>query len=266
MNDTVPRYATYTYDHPNFLVNYPHRKRNKLVTEKIIAIGPASWLDYGAGDGALLSTFISKQALPDLVVCYEPVANMHSQLEDNVSKLDISAKSVKLAKTLADLEDSFDLVSALEVLEHLPLPERIKFYCFLASKLKRDGQVLIEIPVEYGPVLLLKECGRKFLKKRVSDYSPKELLNAAFFGKVADVQHRYLPQDNRTFIGAHRGFDLNRLFKELNSIGKIKGIMKSPFPFLPRIFNQTILFSFELKEWDAPKIQEAVISVNRIEK
>lgn len=54
-NQTTPRYASYTYDHPSFLVRYPHRKRNNLVSEKIAEAGSESWLDYGAGDGALLA-------------------------------------------------------------------------------------------------------------------------------------------------------------------------------------------------------------------
>lgn len=117
--------------------------------------------------------------------------------------------------------------------------------------------------MEYGPVLLLKELGRKFLKKRVSEYSFPELLNAALFGKVSDAYSRYKQQDDRTFISPHRGFDFKRLFIELNSIGNVKEIVKSPFPFLPRIFNQTILFQFEHAVWDVSRIKEAVIQANQ---
>lgn len=112
-----------------------------MVAEKIIESTFASWLDYGAGDGALLGELLGQDALPGLVVCYEPDSDMHSQLADNVSELGKSASSVKLISTLSQVDAQFDLVTILEVLEHLPLPERIKFYCFLANRLNRGGCV-----------------------------------------------------------------------------------------------------------------------------
>lgn len=118
---------------------------------------------------------------------------------------------------------------------------------------------MIEIPIEYGPVLLLKEWGRKFLKKRVSEYSLRELMNASIFLIIFDAHSRYLENDERTFISPHRGFDLNRLIQELSSIGSIQEVVRSPFPFLPRMFNQVVLFSFQIEERDVSKIEGAVM-------
>jgi phospholipid N-methyltransferase len=258
MKNRAYGYASYTYNHPNFLVSYPHRKRNELVAKQIAEIAPASWMDYGAGDGALLDELLGRDALPESVTCYEPDAGMYSQLADHVSKLGKSDASIKLAATLPGIDAQFDLVTALEVLEHLPLPERIKFYSFLATRLKKDGSCLIEVPVEYGPVLLLKEWGRKFIKNRVSGYSFRELANAALLGKILDAHSRYRQHDDRTFISPHQGFDLKRLLIELNTIGSTREVARSPFPYLPRIFNQSLLFSFELRVRNVPKIMESV--------
>lgn len=84
---------------------------------------------------------------------------------------------------------------------------------------------MIELPVEYGPILLLKEWGRKFFKKRVSEYTFGELLEAAIFSKISDAHSRYLKNDERTFISTHRGFDLKRLIMELGSIGNVQEVV-----------------------------------------
>jgi 2-polyprenyl-3-methyl-5-hydroxy-6-metoxy-1,4-benzoquinol methylase len=166
---------------------------------------------------------------------------------------------------VAELDDSgarYDLITALEVLEHLPLPERLKFYGFLTRRLAEGGRVLIELPIEYGPMLLLKEWGRRFLKNRVSEYSARELLDAALLAKIHDAHLRYMTNDERTFISLHRGFDLAKLIAELSSFGAIKEIVRSPFQFLPRMFNQVVLFSYEIHERDISRIEEAVIRVS----
>lgn len=263
MDDPIPPYSSYTYAHPSWFVRYPHLKRNRLVAAKIIESRSKAWLDYGAGDGALLSELIKMNALPTVTVCYEPDSHMHLQLAQNVSKLEKHSSSIKLTRSISDTEGVFDLVTALEVLEHLPLPERIRFYGFLARNTTNDGTVLLEVPVEYGPILLVKELGRKFLKGRISEYSFRELLEAAFGGAIFDAHSRYLSADNRMFISPHRGFDLDRLLNELRSIGIVEEVLRSPFSFLPRWLNQTILFSFQLKVRDISEIGVAVLKADR---
>ena len=91
----------------------------------------------------------------------------------------------------------------------------------------------------------------------------RELLDAAIFSKIFDAHSRYMKYDERTFISPHRGFDLNRLIMKLSSIGSVREVVRSPFPFLPRVLNQTVLFSFVIKERDASKIEDTVIQASQ---
>lgn len=258
VNKTGKRYSSYTYDSPSILVRYPHRKRNKLISAAITSLNPEKWLDYGAGDGALVSILNNQNTLPTNVLLYEPEDGMHNQLCENLSFL---AGRISKTSEWQDLnKHKYDLVTVLEVLEHLPLPERIKFYSLLAVTLNDNGKCLIEVPVEYGPILLLKEFGRKFIKHRKSEYSIREL-TAAFFGRISDSHKRYAIDDERTFISPHRGFDLNRLLSELSEIGEYREIVRSPFTFLPRMFNQVMLFSFELTVRDEHELKKRIIQL-----
>ena len=254
------KYSSYTYDHPNVLVRYPHRVRNDLVTKEIGHVAPDSWLDFGAGDGALQRLMAQRGNLPPQVDCFEPVESMRADLINNFAALKpFVAGDLQVFSSLESLGDrTYSLVTALEVLEHLPLPERIKFYAFLGGQLKTGGECLIEVPVEYGVILAIKECGRKFLKKRVSDYTLTELIRAVVFGHVADTNRRYDWNDQRTFISPHHGFDLFRLFSELSTLGRCEEVFRTPFRLLPRQLNQSVLLRFVPQIRDESSIVRAL--------
>ena len=77
---------------------------------------------------------------------------------------------------------------------------------------------------------------------------------------MQDSNLRYNLSDKRTFISPHRGFDLTLLLRELDALGEYREIVRSPFTFLPKIFNQVVLYEFELT------VREANEIVNKISK
>ena len=238
-------YSSRTYEHKNFIVRYPHLRRLEIVSRSIEELAPNSWLDFGAGDGAVFRRLASRGGLPDAtVVLYEPGPVMRGVLTENLAG--IKNVDFRIVASLDEIGDmTFDVVTALEVLEHLPLPERTGFYDFLAGRLVPDGNCLIEVPIEYGPVLFVKEFGRHFLKGRKSEYSFLELLLAGTVGIVRDSKGRYDAADTRLSISPHCGFDLRRFSRELKQIGDIRSAKNSPFPWLPRWLNQCTLLSFK---------------------
>lgn len=252
MGDSI--YASYTYEHPSLFVRYPHLRRLRLLERIIGSARFGSWLDYGAGDAAIVSHMHRSGRLGEArIVLYEPWAEIRSQIRIG-NGLDIS-----VVGELGEIpERPFDLVTALEVLEHLPLPERIRFYRLLARQLAPGGRCLIEVPVEYGPILLLKEYGRRVLKGRRSDYRPGELMKAGFLGIVEDSHGRFDPEDGRQTIIPHQGFDTACFLEELSTIGEVVRIWASPFPYLPRSLNQCILIDYRLAERDADAAERRI--------
>lgn len=249
-SDAPPSYASYTYEHPSWLVRYPHLKRMRLVSGIITATPVASWLDYGAGDGAVAAyAYRTREFRPVRTVLYEPWDEIRGQIPS------AAIPGVEIVGDLRPLGDArFDLITAFEVLEHLPLPERIRFYQYAASHLEPGGRCLIEIPVEYGPILLLKEYGRQFLKGRRTEYRLAELLKAAFLNAVEDSADRFDPLDTRTSISPHRGFDTTLFLEELAVIGDIASLRPSPFARLPAMLNQCLLIDFRPRVRDVEMI------------
>lgn len=117
----------------------------------------------------------------------------------------------------------FDYSIALETLEHIPTAVLKGYIEFLANVTKK--KLFITVPVEVGPVFLIKHLARRLFKSRHGEteaFTLKEIYWATM-GKAELVQ-RY----------ERKGFDYRALIKQLEQyfvITKIEGIPFKAFPY-----------------------------------
>ncbi len=239
----MSEYAAITYEHPNLLVRYPHQRRLAIIANMLGECDASNWLDYGAGDGEIFNAMQRVGRQYGSATAYEPVPEMLTALEQNTKSI---LATGGLAATSVVPDDSFTLVTAFEVLEHLPLPERLRFYDLLRSQTTGARDALIEVPVEFGPILLVKAAGRMLLKGRGAEYTGRQLLRTGLLGRVDDHHDRYNKEDERSFIGPHQGFDIRRLRAELEVLGEIVAVRRSPFRLLPASMNQCVIFHLRI--------------------
>lgn len=234
-------YARTTYDSPHFLVRHGHRTRFAKAAAVVDRLRPAALLDYGAGDGALFKVLGSRNGfVPERLVAYDPNPDGIQGLQEQLSGLDFPATATTDLAAIAG--QKFDLILCLEVLEHMPLLERFKFYRLCAEQLNPGGRCLIDVPVEVGPTLLVKHLGRVYLKARPSEYRPAELARIVL-GATAFDPARYDPGDSSTWIQNHKGFDHRLFSKELRAHFVVEEVFVTPLGRLPAwLFNQEIFF------------------------
>lgn len=111
--------------------------------EIIESLGVNSVLDVGCGEGRFLGL------LGD---------GIHRKVGVDLSKRAIGfAKAFHpdiefLPKDASEIEEKFDMVTAIEVLEHIPDEEVADFFNKLAAKTNKRGRILISVPTTVKPV------------------------------------------------------------------------------------------------------------------
>lgn len=114
-----------------------------FLAEKLRGLAPRSLLDVGCGDGRLLSLLVGH------------VPECHG--------VDLSAGAIRFARAFvpgahfaeasaAQLERSFDVVTAIEVLEHIPDEGCGEFLRTLAARCRPGGHVVVSVPTTNVPL------------------------------------------------------------------------------------------------------------------
>lgn len=236
-------YAEQTYASPHWIVRYPHRKRFAVACDAILADRPRALLDYGAGDGRLLVEALRRGLESDRVVAFEPVDSYSEACRAAVAGAGFADRVTVVGDRSALAGERFGFICCLGVLEHMPLPERRAFYAVCDATLAEGGRALIDVPVEVGPTLLVKQFGRMVLKGRPREYGWRDLARIALGGSNGD-EGRFDPADTRTWIQDHHGFDYRLLREELESHFDLLGERTTPLSRLPAPFgNQEVFFT-----------------------
>jgi hypothetical protein len=261
MAKTPRNYAEQTHNNPYWLIRYPHRKRAALALSALLAERPNSLLDYGAGDGHLITEMMSaSRGFPERIVAYEPIADMREHLKQQLSRM--GSETVELVATVDEAlaiapNGGYDAIGCLGVLEHMGLRQRRVFVELVMRGLSSRGRCVIDVPVEIGISLLIKEFGRRTLKGRPNLYRGRELVMAVAGARVEDP-HRF-EDPGPSWIQNHRGFDYRLLRRELEQDLEFIHTKCSPFPQLPPwLCNQEVLWTVRPRNqvgrsaWDVP--------------
>jgi len=189
--------------------------RTKFITEKVTADAPKI-LDVGCG-GGILSEALAKTGAEvtgiDLSLASIEAARHHAQTED----LSIDYQHTGIEDIAKTQQGSFDVVTCMEMLEHVPEPEKIIAAC--AQALKPGGQAFFSsinrTPKAFLFAIIGGEYILRLLPKGTHTYNklirPSELKSwsekhGLEFARLASLM--YNPFTNK-FTVAHNKEDVN---------------------------------------------------------
>jgi 2-polyprenyl-3-methyl-5-hydroxy-6-metoxy-1,4-benzoquinol methylase len=229
-------YDSYTINSPSFIKRFAHRVRygNSL---KLSIYKGNSLLDFGTGSGILLGKIAELR--PDTILYgYDNSFDFVKLAIENNKKF----KNVSIIGDLNEIPDiTFDNVSCFEVLEHLDLNTQIEAIRQMKSKLKKDGRIILSIPIETGVASLFKNVTRSIIgapHTRKFSYILK-----ATFG--LQIKRNF----KNGWAGSHVGFRFKDLKKNLLAEGLvIEKTIYSPFKLLNNLCNSQQFVILKRKE------------------
>lgn len=207
-------YASQTVESANPLARYAHRARIALALKLVerFCSNSATVVDFGSGPGLFLHTL--GELRPDLcLVGLDPYVQP-------------SYPEIRYEARLDNLEPgSVDVLTVLEVCEHLYPNELDALLADAARILNLDGVLIISVPIMYGASVIPKLMnwairGRDFHV----GYSPAEVLRSVAGFRISR------PENPRT---THKGFDFRELRALVASQFMVEQVFRSPLAWLP---------------------------------
>jgi len=214
-------YDQETINSKNLFARFSHRTRFKNGLKFIKSrLDLGKVLDYGCGTGVFVSQVNSIKN--GIIAGYEPISKQRYQ-----SDLPIYTEYSDIIK-----QSPYHTITIFQVMEHLQWDEIGRIMKCFDDLLAPDGVIIIEVPIEIGPIVLIKELNRYrqkkagvYTSKRFWSYNLFEFLCTFIFGIPGK---RIDPE--KTFM-EHKGFDFRELIKFIEQKGwKTKVLCYSPLP------------------------------------
>ena len=146
--DAVP-YEKQTVDNPNPIARFDHRARMRKSKQLVMPFltDSVTLLDYGCGQGRFLHELARqvKDRQPHVsLLGYDPY--LSARFDGYTVVSDAGAM----------VAESVDILTSLKVCEHLTEAELQSFVDFAVRVLAPQGRLLVTVPIEIGPVVLLQ--------------------------------------------------------------------------------------------------------------
>ncbi len=220
------------------LISWSHRSRFEVGVGLAARFAGQRMLDYGCGDGTFLAILIEKS--------FAPAAAVGAEIDDgqvNDCRTRFGGDSrLSFVRTNAlnrvDHTHAFDGLVCMEVLEHVidwdPLFDQWSWL------VKPGGTILVSVPVETGPALVVKQIVRRVAGWRgigdypgIAPYTWREYARSVLAGSSQHIVRPVHPAANETGGYCHKGFNWGVLRAALGNRFAIEQTISSPLTWLP---------------------------------
>ncbi|MGQ0506337.1 MAG: class I SAM-dependent methyltransferase [Myxococcaceae bacterium] len=220
------------------IIAWSHRRRFETALQLVEGVNRGALLDYGCGDG----TFVEAVAPRFLRVVGSEL--LQSTLDDCQARS--VAKNVEFvlqSQMLRASSEQFDAITCMEVIEHCGDQAATQILDEMTRLLKPSGRIVISVPVEIGPSLLIKETLRTLAGlRRLGDYAFKERYTRAelwtMFRADANTRFERTPIHPEEGVYGHKGFNWRALHQTLKQRFLVERVRFSPLPLSSSVASQ----------------------------
>jgi SAM-dependent methyltransferase len=220
------------------LIAWSHRSRFEVGIKLSARFSGRRVLDYGCGDGTFLALLIDSPYAPAAAVGAEiddgQVNDCRSRFGDDARLSFVRTEALNQA----DHRHAFEGLVCMEVLEHVidwaPLFDQWEWL------IKPGGTILVSVPVETGPALVVKQMVRRVAGWRgigdypgIAPYSWGEYFRSVLAGSRQHIVRPVHLAANGTGGYCHKGFNWRVLRTALARRFDIERTISSPLTWLP---------------------------------
>jgi hypothetical protein len=226
-------YQKMTVQNPSFVKRFSHTRRFVIALDLLNFIPADTFLDFGSGDGYIISMLEQRSCKPESIIAFEPIADQYLQLKTLLNEVNSKAIAIDNLSLLPALR--FSKISCLEVLEHLNHETLSSTLSILRGLLAEGGQLVVSVPIETGMAGFSKNLVRFALGQAHEGASLSSILKSLFSMRIERPDHSY--------IGSHIGFNHKNLEFEFIKFGlKILTKKYSPIPALGGAINSQVFY------------------------
>ncbi len=229
------------------LIGWSHARRFGTALRIVQPYAGTPLLDYGCGDGTFLA--LVRDRFPGAVG-----AEIDPALVEDARRRFGAGDGLRFIHTgeVPALPDGgFGVVTCMEVLEHCTAEIAEGVIGQLRRLVAPDGVVIVSVPVETGPALLVKTAARAAAGLRgVSGYQDRERHTAGELARMVfagagtrihrPVYETRFPDGAPNRYHGHKGFNWRQLAARLERDFYLADVRFSPVPVLGRLLNSQV--------------------------
>ena len=232
MKSSIKNYFDKTVNF-NSITRFLHQRKYDLTKQVIkndFGNNKLKILDIGCGTATMFG-FLKNEAINFHYTGIEPQKELYSVAENHYStETNFNLIKNKIEIYLDKLDD-YDLILAMDTLEHIPLNSINKIIENISNL--SGKKFLINVPNEVGPILAIKNLGSYIMRyPRFKEYDFFENIYASTYN-IDKISHH---------IDAHKGFDWRHLLYTLNYYYDDNVEVKTLFPLLPKTLSPSVFF------------------------
>lgn len=220
-----------------WLISWGHRRRFKVALDIARDFAGKRICDFGCGDGTFLALLMESDAPPSAAMGADKNPTAVQDCRRRLGSIPgLSFIETGGSRSEREIRE-FDGVFCMEVLEHTLDPDAVLED--LDRLLAPTGRLVISVPVETGPPLLIKQAARRLAGLRGvkgyvhhSGYSLSEWWAAMFAGPETKIP-RVVHGEGEGRVYDHKGFNWMSLREAVARRFDIQVTISSPLRWLP---------------------------------
>jgi SAM-dependent methyltransferase len=231
---------------PSRVVAWTHRARFEHGLGLVARHGGQTLLDYGCGDATFLTLLHAQPRHPGSMVGCEIHEDLVADCRARLGGL--GGIAFEHAAALGREHDGrYDTILCMEVLEHVVEVDVLldDFHRLLAP----SGRLIVSVPVETGPPVIVKQAARTIAGWRgigdypgVTPYTVRELVAALFAGPGPHIDRPTLRDGEGRPFHDHKGFNWMALRDRIARRFSLLETSGSPVTWLPPGLNSQVWF------------------------